>query len=158
MLSVFTINPQIHKIAFSDHAPISVELSGFTIQNFTKIWHFLTYIAHDQSLQKIIKEMWNDYSIINSEHTANPTLLWEAGKAVLWGKMISYSSAQKKFSREYTEASKALRTAQTLLSHQNSPENREIWRTVKNHFDLWAEAQERPKSPVTPRAAIPQVW
>lgn len=73
----------------------------------------------------------------NSEQNVNPNLLWEAGKAMLRGKITSYSSAHKKrVTLEYTEVSNTLRIAQALLA-QNSTRNRETWRVAKSWFDMW---------------------
>lgn len=92
----YAMNPKIHDIAISDHAPISVELEGFTARNSAKIWHFPSYLAHNQTLQNIVTEMWTEYLYTNSQHNVNPNLLWDAGKAMLLGKIISYSSCHKK--------------------------------------------------------------
>lgn len=69
---------------------------------------------------------WKEFYTANSTHMDDPNLYWEAGKAYLRGRDISYAAAYKK-------------------NTQNSPENRAEWQVAKRAFDSWADTLELAK-------------
>lgn len=93
----------------------------------------------------MLKEAWKEYTH-NSSHADNPNLFWEAGKAFLRGRIISFVSAYKKNAHKtYLETSHSLRNAQKQLTERNTPENRKTWQEAKDRFEIWAHNLERKK-------------
>lgn len=112
-----------------------------------KIWHFPSYLAHDQVLQKIIQETWADYTDTNSEHRNNPNLFWEARRAVSRGKIIPYASAYKKKGHQGILWGKQS-LAWGPVASCTTQIQRETWWATKSRFDSWAEAQEKMHQPI----------
>lgn len=84
----------IEFIAISDHAPItlSVELGK---ESFFK-YQRLVSILSDEGMIKELKQSLREYFQLNDNVKITPSVLWEAGKAVLRGKMTEITSRLKK--------------------------------------------------------------
>lgn len=127
---------EIHDIAVSDHAPISVSLELSNSQSYPHLWHFPSYLhnIYGQGLERIF--LWQ----LNSH--GQP----QAGKAYIRGRVISYAASYKKHAlTSYRESSSRLKLAQHSLSTQDSPGNKAEWHSAKRAFDYWADTLELTK-------------
>ena len=87
---------KIHPIIISDHAPISISLRIESQYKPTSTWRFNLSLLKDPEFDRMVRREWADFLEINDVPEISPSLLWETGKAVIRGKIISYSSYKKK--------------------------------------------------------------
>lgn len=117
-----------------------------TLHLVPHLWHFPSYLHNNTDFHTCMDTAWKEFSSVNSSHIDNPNLFWEAIKAYLRGKVISYAASFKKHVlASYREASSRLQLAQCSLSTPNSPANRTEWQTAKQAFDSWADTLELTK-------------
>lgn len=86
----------IHPIIISDHAPISITWKPPNNHQPSRRWRFNTSLLKDPEFNNIIKKEWTSFLEINDSPETSPSLLWQTGKAVLRGVIISYSTYKKK--------------------------------------------------------------
>uniref|UniRef100_A0AAR2JRJ2 Reverse transcriptase domain-containing protein n=1 Tax=Pygocentrus nattereri TaxID=42514 RepID=A0AAR2JRJ2_PYGNA len=86
---------QIHPITISDHAAVSMSLTQKRVTPPTRNWRFNTSLLKEQDFINYFKRERAIYLEQNNLPEISPCVLWEAGKAVMRGKIISYC-AQKK--------------------------------------------------------------
>ncbi|CAI9605304.1 unnamed protein product, partial [Staurois parvus] len=104
---------------------ISVTINFLDPTPHPRIWRFPSYLANNQELSRQLKDTWADFQITNTAHVSNPNLFWDAGKAVLRGKIIAFTSAYKKrILHNFTEASNLLRQTQSDMAESNTQKNR----------------------------------
>lgn len=95
----------------------------------------------------MIKQEWEHYSMDNAQHTSDPILFWEAGKAHIRGRIISYmANHRKQQAKKFQEASVKLRRAQHSYTTIPTPHNRAQWQAAKTEFDITATRYELNKS------------
>lgn len=136
----------IHDIAISDHAPIEVSLDNLDLPPHPKIWRFPSYLHNNTEFQKFMEKSWSEYSTANAPHTEDPNLFWDAGKAYLRGRIISYATSFKRNTlTNYKLASALLHQAQHSLTTKDSHDNRKEWHAAKRAFDTWADTLELTK-------------
>lgn len=94
----------IHSIVISDHAPVSLCIQTQAHIKTQTRWRFNTSLLEDPDFSTLIRREWTFYLKMNDSPDTSPSLLWEAGKAFIRGKIISYSSYKKKQQQqlEYT--------------------------------------------------------
>uniref|UniRef100_A0A672F570 Reverse transcriptase domain-containing protein n=1 Tax=Salarias fasciatus TaxID=181472 RepID=A0A672F570_SALFA len=90
----------IHSIIISDHAPVSFKWNHPRPHKPTPRWRFNTSLLKDDEFNNLIEKEWASFLEINDSSKPSPTLLWETGKAVLRGIIISYSAFKKKKERQ----------------------------------------------------------
>lgn len=118
---------EIHDIAISDHAQINNHVS----ENNPWLRCFPSYLSDNTDLQTFMGKAWEEFSSTNSDHKDNPNLFWEAGKAFLRYRVISYAASfLKKALTNYREASSHLNLAQRLLWN-NTPKHKSEWHEAK---------------------------
>ncbi len=87
---------RIHPIIISDHAPVSLSIKlNLNIRSPTR-WRFNTSLLQDPHFTPLIKREWASFLEMNDSPEISPSLLWETGKTVLTGIIISYASYKKK--------------------------------------------------------------
>ena len=86
----------IHPIMISDHAPVSLAINTQTHIKPPTRWRLNTSLLEDPDFDSLIRREWASFLEMNDSPEISPSLLWETGKAVLRGKIISYSSYKKK--------------------------------------------------------------
>ncbi len=91
---------QIHPNTISDHALVSVKLPTKIIPSIPTRWRFNTSLLEDQEFDSYFKREWAFFMEMNDSPNTSATLLWQTGKAVLRGKIISYSSYKKRKNTE----------------------------------------------------------
>ena len=84
----------------SDHSGVYLSLH---LDNKKKnsVWRLNNSILNDNLCKEYIKKELSDYLLNNDNGTVNPNVLWEAWKAVLRGKLISYCAHRKKLRQGY---------------------------------------------------------
>uniref|UniRef100_A0A1A8UJ98 Reverse transcriptase domain-containing protein n=1 Tax=Nothobranchius furzeri TaxID=105023 RepID=A0A1A8UJ98_NOTFU len=87
---------EIHPIVVSDHAPVSLTLVNKKTIPPSKNWRFNTSLLKDEGFIDFFKKEWALYLEHNDLPGTSASILWEAGKAVMRGKIISFSSHKKK--------------------------------------------------------------
>lgn len=124
------ITTEIHPIIISDHAPISLHLELESTLKTSSSWRFNTSLLRDQKFDEMIRREWANFLADNDSPNLSPSLLWETGKAVIRGKIISYSSYKKK---QEQRMEKDLEAKIKLLTEQyaNNPEE-QIWNQLQN--------------------------
>lgn len=126
----------IHDIAISDHAPILTTIDNLDLYPNPKIWRFPSYLHNNSDFRQYMENVWSEYTLNNAEHSDNPNLFWEAGKAFLRGRIISYAASFKRNAlKNYKQASSRLHLAQRSLYINNSSDNRKAWQSAKQSFD-----------------------
>ncbi len=88
--------PQIHPSTISDHAPVTFRLNRLSQHKPTTRWRFNTSLLKDTDFDRYLRGEWASFLEINDSPNTSATLLWETGKAVIRGRIISYSSHKKK--------------------------------------------------------------
>uniref|UniRef100_A0A3P9KVM4 Reverse transcriptase domain-containing protein n=1 Tax=Oryzias latipes TaxID=8090 RepID=A0A3P9KVM4_ORYLA len=88
-------NCYIDSITISDHAPVVLSLN---LQNNNEIrqWRLNVSLLNNPKVVNDIKQEWKNYLENNDNGETSLTILWEAAKAVLRGKIIAISSKIKK--------------------------------------------------------------
>lgn len=86
---------EIHSINISDHALVSLSLIKRNIQSSVN-WRFNTSLLKDQAFISYLKKELEIFLEINDLPEITPCVLWETAKAVIRGKIISYSVNSKK--------------------------------------------------------------
>ncbi len=85
-----------HSIVISDHAPSSFVLSLPTQHSSFKPWRLNSLLLADEEFITYLTNEINIYLELNDTHDVSRSILWEALKAYLHGKIISFSSYVKR--------------------------------------------------------------
>lgn len=94
----------------------------------------------------MLTKEWEEYSTLNAQHTSDSILFWEAGKAYIRGRIISFVATQKNQVQKFKEASDNLRLAQRTYTDDPTPLNGQTWQKCKTDFDIWATKYEISKT------------
>lgn len=94
------VNCEIGVRDISDHAPVSLTLHLDNDRKET-LWRLNTSFLKDDEFKKIVEKEMKDYKDYNNEHDTSPSMLWDASKAVIRGKLIMWSSLKKKEKEKY---------------------------------------------------------
>ena len=130
------ITTRIHPIIISDHAPISLSLKTDTNRKPPQTWRFNLSLLKDPEFDQIIRREWADFLKNNDSPILSPSLLWETGKAVIRGKIISYSSYKKK-KEQQTEKDIEEKIKQLTEDYAINPSD-QLWselQSAKLHLD-----------------------
>ncbi len=79
----------------SDHSGVYLKLH-LDAQQKNIIWRLNTTLLNDNQFVNFIKNETKDYTEFNSDKELSPSILWDAAKAVLRGKIIMWASQKKK--------------------------------------------------------------
>lgn len=85
----------IEPMTISDHSPVTVNLD-LGLENHTKYWRINVSLLADIHLREEIRSAITEYFALNDDGNVSPTVLWDAGKATIRGKLISIGSRLKK--------------------------------------------------------------
>lgn len=86
----------IHPIIISDHAPVSLTLSMNPYIKPPPRWRFNISLLDNPEFTTLIEREWASFMEMNDSPEVSASTLWETGKVVIRGKIISYSSQEKK--------------------------------------------------------------
>ena len=76
--------------------PYSLTLNTPVQKKTSTRWRFNTSLLEDLNFTSLIKREWAAFLEMNESPDISPSTLWETGKAVMRGIIISYSSHKKK--------------------------------------------------------------
>lgn len=79
----------------SDHSGVYLKLH-LDVQPKNTIWRLNTTLLNDKQFENFIKKETRDYAEFNSDTEVSPSILWDAAKAVLRGRIIMWASQKKK--------------------------------------------------------------
>lgn len=79
----------------SDHAGVYLTIH-LDVKQKERIWRLNSNLLNDKEFQKYTQEAFEDYMYHNNNESISPSVLWDAAKAVLRGKLIMWSSIKKK--------------------------------------------------------------
>ncbi len=85
----------IEPITLSDHGPVVLKLNLGQHRQF-KYWRLNVSILNNIKHKEEIQREWEDYIKINDNGSVSPSVLWDAAKAVIRGKIIALTSRLKK--------------------------------------------------------------
>lgn len=86
----------IHPILISDHTPVTLTWNTSRPHKHNTRWCFNTSLLNDPEFDSLIKREWASFLEINDSPESSSSILWETGKAVLRGIIISFSTHKKK--------------------------------------------------------------
>lgn len=92
----FISSSMYHSIVISDHAPSSFVLSLPTQNSSFKPWRLNSLLLADEEFITYLTKEIHIYLELNDKFDISRSILWEALKAYLRGKIISFSSYTKK--------------------------------------------------------------
>ncbi len=91
---------KIHPISISDHAPVTLIWNPTNLHKHTSRWRFNISLLKDPEFDSYLKRKWTSFLEINDSPKSSASLLWETSKAVLRGKIISFSVHKKKIEKQ----------------------------------------------------------
>ena len=99
---VLTYNSDRHRIRecnigirdFSDHLPAYITLHLDNKKKNT-FWHFNTCILNDNACKNYVQKEFKDYIDNNNNGEVSPSVLLDAAKSVIRGKLIAYTLHKK---------------------------------------------------------------
>ena len=103
----FMFNTERHRIIncsigvkdVSDHAGVYLRLH-LDVQHKITTWRLNTSHLNDPQCQEFVKKEIHDYLETNDTEEVTPSVLWDAAKAVMRGKMIMWSAKHKKLQQK----------------------------------------------------------
>lgn len=90
-----TSQSTIHPIIISDHVPVTINWTMTRTHKTTPRWRFNASLLQDSQFDALIKKEWAFFLETNDSSELSPSLLWETGKTVLRGIIISFSVYKK---------------------------------------------------------------
>ena len=90
---------EIGVMSVSDHSPISVTIH-LNERKHSTIWRMNVGILNNKTVAEQIRTEIKKYVEENDNGEVDPDILWDALKAVLRGKLIALTSAQKRARRD----------------------------------------------------------
>lgn len=88
-------NCDIEPITISDHSPVRMRLD-LGLESCMKYWRLNVSLLTDVNIREEIRLAIMEYFSLNDNGMVSPTVLWDAGKATIRGKIISIGSRLKK--------------------------------------------------------------
>ena len=126
----------IHSIIISDHAPVSLNLATPSQTKPSARWRFNSSLLDDPDFTTLIKREWASFLEINDSPEISPSTLWETGKAVMKGIIISYSSFKKKQQQQLEKTlEEKIKQLSNLQSTIHSEETQIQLRQLKAQLD-----------------------
>lgn len=90
------IDPTIHTIIISDHAPVSITILTQHQSLPPSRWCFNISLLKDKQFQEYFKQEWASFIETNDTPEISACTLWETAKIVMRGKIVSYCAYKKK--------------------------------------------------------------
>lgn len=88
-------NCMIEPITISDHSPVTMTVD-FGIEPCMKSWRINASLLADVDTREEIRLAILEYFELNDNGMVSPSVLWDAGKPIIRGKIISIGSRIKK--------------------------------------------------------------
>uniref|UniRef100_H3A755 exodeoxyribonuclease III n=1 Tax=Latimeria chalumnae TaxID=7897 RepID=H3A755_LATCH len=126
----------------SDHSPTRIQLEAPEERQGPFRWRFDSHLLTREEFVGEIKLSIQEFFQFNPSPPSSPDVIWEAFKATIQGKIITFSSACKRtFQQQMVALERELRGAETEVYKNNSAENRE--RVALLQHDLNAISSSR---------------
>uniref|UniRef100_H3A9M6 Uncharacterized protein n=1 Tax=Latimeria chalumnae TaxID=7897 RepID=H3A9M6_LATCH len=120
----------------SGHSPIRIQLEAPEDLQGPYRWRLNPHLLTREEFMGEIKSAIQEFFQFNQSAPSSPDVIWEAFKAMIWGKIIAFSSASKKaFRQQMVGLEQELRGAETELYKNNSEENRERVATLQHDLN-----------------------
>lgn len=85
----------LEPISISDHGPVTMKIN-LGVDNHFRYWRLNVSLLTDMNIRQELKEALTEYFIINDDGNVSPSIVWDASKATMRGKIISIGSRIKK--------------------------------------------------------------
>ena len=85
----------IEPITISDHSPVSMKIN-LGLDKWFKYWRLNVSLLADNRIKQEIRSAISEYFALKDNGEVSPSVLWDAGKATIRGKMISIGTKLKK--------------------------------------------------------------
>lgn len=82
-------------ISISDHGPVTMKIN-LGIDNHFRYWRLNVSLLTDMNIRQELKEALTEYFTINDDGNVSLSVVWDASKATMRGKIISIGSRIKK--------------------------------------------------------------
>lgn len=130
------LDSQIHPITISDHAPVTLTWKQFSLPKSSSRWCFNTSLLSNPEFDKLIRNEWASFLEINYSPKSSPSLLWETGKAVLRGIIISFSTYNKrKEQEEETKLEQKMMQLENIIKINPSEDTQSELRKYKSQLN-----------------------
>lgn len=129
----------------SDHAGVYLRLH-LDVQLKNTIWRLNTSLLNDPQCMEYIKKEIKDYVEFNNNEEMSPSVIWDAAKAVLRGKLLKWSSRKKKEKQKVlTDLSNTLKTLEQKHIELNKPQILEEIKVIKQQINKILDNQVETK-------------
>lgn len=119
----FTKKIEYTAIVESDHAPVSMDISFSQNVTQPRVWRLDRSLLSDSRFCEFIGKAIDEFIYFNRSDSISPSMLWETLKAVIRGKIISYSiSCSKERKQKEEELLKSIRHIDQQYSITPTPE------------------------------------
>uniref|UniRef100_H3A6J7 exodeoxyribonuclease III n=1 Tax=Latimeria chalumnae TaxID=7897 RepID=H3A6J7_LATCH len=126
----------------SDHSPIWIQLETPEDLIGPYRWRLDPHLLTKEELVGEIKSAMREFFQFNQSPSSSPDMIWEAFKAMIRGKIIAFSSANKKaFQQQMVSLEQELRGAETELYKNNLEENRERVATLQHNLNVLSSSR-----------------
>lgn len=98
----FTFNSDRHRLKdctigvrdISDHSPVYLTLH-LDVKKKNTLWRLNTSILNDKKCNEFIKKEFEDYMDNNNNGEVSPSVLWDAAKSVIRGKLVAFTEKER---------------------------------------------------------------
>lgn len=126
---------EIGNIDLSDHAPLSLTLQINNNPGNT-LWRLNSSVLNNEQFKTKIKEEIKHYMEENNNGEVGPEIVWDALKAVIRGKVISFCAYQKKQRQSrLSELSKELKELETKHKKGSNPNLISKLKEIRNEIN-----------------------
>uniref|UniRef100_H3A7C5 Endonuclease/exonuclease/phosphatase domain-containing protein n=1 Tax=Latimeria chalumnae TaxID=7897 RepID=H3A7C5_LATCH len=121
----------------SDHSPVRIQLEAPEDLRGSYWWRLDPHLLTEEEFVGEIKSAIQEFFQFNQSPSSSPDMIWEVFKATIRGKIIAFSSANKKaFRQQMVSLEEELRGVETELYKNNSEENREWVATLQHDLNV----------------------
>lgn len=85
----------LEPISISDHGSVTMKIN-IGADNHFRHWRLNVSLLTDMNIRQELREALTEYFIINDDGNVSPSIVWDASKATIRGKIISIGSRTKK--------------------------------------------------------------
>uniref|UniRef100_H2ZWT8 Endonuclease/exonuclease/phosphatase domain-containing protein n=1 Tax=Latimeria chalumnae TaxID=7897 RepID=H2ZWT8_LATCH len=126
----------------SDHSPVRIQLEAPEDLQRSYRWRLDPHLLTKEEFVGEIKSAIQEFFQFNQSPFSSLDMIWEAFKATIRGKIIAFSSANKKaFREQMVGLEQELREAETELYKNNSEENREQVATLQHDLNVLSSSK-----------------
>ncbi len=94
-------------------------------------WRFNTSLLDDPEFDSLIKREWASLLEINDSPKSSPSILWETGKAVLRGIILSFSTYKKRMEQQEAELEQKIKQFEDINTNNSTEKTQNELRKYK---------------------------